>query len=63
MEVEELRERKVDELKLELKKAKEDLMKARFAKAADQLKNVADLRAKKKDVARIMTIIREKGDK
>ena len=63
MEAKELREKTVEELKLEHKKLKEELFKARFAKAASQLKNFSELRSKRRDVARIMTVLNEKVKK
>jgi large subunit ribosomal protein L29 len=63
MKANELRERKVDELESELKRAREALSKARFARASSQLKNHAEIRSRKREIARILTILREKGKK
>jgi len=63
MDVKELRERKPEELKAELARARETLMKARFAKATNQLKNMSELRTKKRDIAQILTVLKEKGEK
>jgi len=61
MRADELRERNAEELKGELKRNREELMKARFAKASNQLKNQAEVRAKRRNIARIMTILKEKN--
>ena len=63
MDVNELRERKPEELKAELAKARESLMKARFASATNQLKNMSELRTRKRDIAQILTVLNEKGEK
>jgi large subunit ribosomal protein L29 len=63
MEAKEYREKTVKELGAELNKVKEELFKARVAKASGQLKRLSDLRAKRRDVARIMTVIGEKEKK
>ncbi|GAA2198824.1 hypothetical protein GCM10009849_13000 [Sinomonas flava] len=44
----------------ELKKAKEELFNLRFQSATGQLENHGRLRAVKKDIARIYTIMRER---
>ncbi|MDP9884781.1 large subunit ribosomal protein L29 [Sinomonas atrocyanea] len=44
----------------ELKKAKEELFNLRFQSATGQLENHGRLRAVKKDIARIYTILRER---
>jgi large subunit ribosomal protein L29 len=44
----------------ELKKAKEELFNLRFQSATGQLENHGRLRAVKRDIARIYTIIRER---
>ena len=44
----------------ELKKAKEELFNLRFQSATGQLENHGRLRALKRDVARINTVIRER---
>ena len=49
-------ERLVDELK----KAKEELFNLRFQSATGQLENHGRLRAVKKDIARIYTVLRER---
>jgi large subunit ribosomal protein L29 len=63
MDADELRERKADELMADLKRAREALFKARFAKAANQLKNASEVRIKRREIARILTVLGEKGEK
>ena len=61
MKAEELRQKNADELKVELKNLRSQLMKLRFSHASKELKDPSALRMKRADVARIMTILREKG--
>jgi large subunit ribosomal protein L29 len=49
-----------ERLSEELKKAKEELFNLRFQSATGQLENHGRLRAVKKDIARIYTIMRER---
>ena len=63
MEANEMRDRKPDELTADLARARESLFKARFAKAANQLKNASEIRVKKREIARILTVLGEKGEK
>jgi large subunit ribosomal protein L29 len=49
-----------DRLGEELRKAKEELFNLRFQSATGQLENHGRLRAVKKDIARIYTIMRER---
>ncbi len=63
MEAKDLREKSADELKLELKKSRDALMKSRFSKSSGQLKNLAEIRSKRRDIARTLTILKEKGAK
>ena len=63
MEANQLRERTLGELQLELKKTGDALFGARFSKAANQLKDGSKIQKLKREIARISTIIREKGEK
>jgi len=63
MKAAELRDLTVDELKKKEQDLRRELMLARFAKINQQLKNPLKLRALRRDIARIMTVISEKGDK
>ncbi len=55
-----LRELREDELVLRLREAKEELFNLRFQVATGQLDNNARLRAVRRDIARIYTIMRER---
>ena len=56
----ELRDSNEDDLVLKLKEAKEELFNLRFQAATGQLENHGRLRAVRKDIARIYTIMRER---
>lgn len=49
-----------DRLEEELRKSKEELFNLRFQSATGQLENHGRLRAVRKDIARIYTIVRER---
>lgn len=55
----ELRGLDATELSEQLKEAKDELFNLRFQSATGQLENTARLRAVRKDIARIYTIMRE----
>ena len=59
----ELRELNIDELNKQAETLRHDLMLARIAKATQQLKNPLKVRDLRRDIARILTIINEKGEK
>lgn len=61
MKIEELRELQVDELKKKEKELRHELMLKRFAKVNQQLKNPLQLRQLRRDIARVLTVINEKG--
>ncbi len=56
----ELRNLDDDELAAKLREAKEELFNLRFQGATGQLENHGRLRAVRKDIARIYTILRER---
>ncbi|MCI0384899.1 MULTISPECIES: 50S ribosomal protein L29 [Streptomyces] len=56
----ELRELSDDELVVKLREAKEELFKLRFQAATGQLENNGRLKAVRKDIARIYTLMRER---
>ena len=60
MKIKELREKNTEELKKLLADKRETLRKLRFDVSSKQIKNVRELRNTKKDIARILTLIREK---
>ena len=59
MKASELRESSIDELQIKLKDLKEELFNLRFQLAINQLENPARIKAVKKDIARVSTVIRE----
>ncbi len=56
----ELRDSAGDDLVAKLKEAKEELFNLRFQAATGQLENHGRLRAVRKDIARIYTVMRER---
>lgn len=61
MKTQELRKMSVEELNKSLKEARENLFNLRFKHATAQLEKVSTLPAAKRDIARILTILKEKG--
>lgn len=59
-EKKELREKTIPELKTALREAREEIFSLKLQKAQKKLKNVRLLFEKRKDIARIQTILREK---
>jgi large subunit ribosomal protein L29 len=55
-----LRDLADDELATKLREAKEELFNLRFQAATGQLENSGRLRAVRKDIARIYTVLRER---
>ncbi|HEX6300707.1 MAG TPA: 50S ribosomal protein L29 [Acidimicrobiia bacterium] len=60
MKVDELRDLTIDELMDALVEAKEERFNLRFQVATNQLDNTARLKDVKKEIARILTILRER---
>jgi len=60
MEPKKIRELKKDELILKLKDLRMDLLKMRFTASVGQLKNPHKKKELRKDIARILTIMKEK---
>lgn len=60
MKSRELREYSIPELKEKLVKLREELFNLRFQKTLHQLENPMRIRQVKRDIARILTILREK---
>ncbi len=60
MKASELREFSIDELKKKERELRKELMEMRFQKSIGRLDNPAKYRQLKRDLARILTIIREK---
>jgi len=61
MKANELREKSVDELKVIGVETRRRLFDLRFRHYTGQLVNTADLKAARREIARIETIIRERG--
>ena len=59
MRASEFREKTVDELNNELTSLKEELFHLRFQNAINQLENPMRIKAVKKDIARVKTVIRQ----
>lgn len=62
MKASEIRDMTVQELENKLVELKKELFALRFQLAVNQLDNPARVKAVKKDIARIMTIMREKSN-
>ncbi|MDX1765103.1 MAG: 50S ribosomal protein L29 [bacterium] len=60
MKASELREQTVEELAAKRGSLQEELMKLRFQKETGQLSNLAQIRAVRKDIARINTVWNQK---
>ncbi|RUM88424.1 MAG: 50S ribosomal protein L29 [Thermodesulfatator sp.] len=60
MKASELRELSLPELKEKLRELREELLNLRFQKSIYQLENPMRIRQVKRDIARILTVIREK---
>lgn len=60
MNAKELREKNIEELKKLLTEKREFVRKMRFDIVIKQSKNNRDLRQSKRDIARILTLIKEK---
>ncbi|HBQ65001.1 MAG TPA: 50S ribosomal protein L29 [Clostridiales bacterium] len=59
MRASEMREKTQEELTLELSSLKNELFKLRFQLATNQLENPMKLKAVKKDIARVLTVMRD----
>jgi large subunit ribosomal protein L29 len=61
MDATELRNKTPDELRDQLVALKKEAFNLRFRKATNQLENTARMRAVRRDVARVMTVLNEKA--
>ncbi len=61
MKAEDLRDKTPDELRDQLVALKKEAFNLRFQKATNQLENTARMRAVRRDVARVNTILTEKA--
>ncbi|MBU0502126.1 MAG: 50S ribosomal protein L29 [bacterium] len=62
MKASELRELGIDELKKKEKELRSELLLARFAKTNQQLKNPLKVRSLRRNIAKVLTVLNEKGD-
>lgn len=60
MKISELRNLSIEDLKNKLKDLKSELFNLRFQLAVNQLENPMRIKAVRKDIARVQTVIREK---
>jgi large subunit ribosomal protein L29 len=60
MKVDDVRQMTVDQLNDELLKLKKERFNLRFQRATGQLENTARVRVVRRDIARIMTVARQK---
>ena len=56
-----LRDMQDDELSEQLRTARKDIFGLRFQHATGELENTAGLKAAKRDLARVLTVARERG--
>ncbi len=63
MKINELRELGMEELKKREDELRRELVSARIAKANQQLKNPLKVRWLRRDIARVLTVMAEKGEK
>ena len=61
MKASEIRDMSYEEMAAQLQTLKEELFNLRFQLAANQLENTARLKAVKKDIARIQTVLTEQA--
>ena len=61
MGAEEIRSKSDDELKSQLADLKKEAFNLRFQRAGGQLENTARVRAVRRDIARVKTVLREKS--
>jgi large subunit ribosomal protein L29 len=61
MDAKELRDKTPDQLRDDLANLKKEAFNLRFQQATSQLENTARMRAVKRDVARVKTILNEKA--
>ena len=61
MKAKDFRERSDDELRKSLDDLREQLFKLRFQKSTGQIENPIKIREVRKDIARVMTVMNERG--
>jgi large subunit ribosomal protein L29 len=60
MKTSEIRNLKIEEVESKLADAREELMKFRFQQVSGQLPDASQLRIKRRDIARMLTILNER---
>ncbi len=63
MKAKDLRDFSIPELREKLSELREELFNLRFQKSIHRLENPMKIRLLKRDIARVLTILREKGEK
>lgn len=63
MKISEIRENKTPELRLELEQARRHLFDLRAQAVTEKLENPVQLTASRRTIARILTVLRERGDR
>ena len=63
MKTSEIRELSLPEIKRKVAELRRELLHTRFQQAGQQLKNPLKLRTVRREVARFLTIMQEKGEK
>ena len=63
MKIQELRNLSIEDLMIRLDQQREGLFKGRVRAATKELDNVMLIRNSRRDIARIMTVLRQKGVK
>jgi large subunit ribosomal protein L29 len=61
MNASEIREMSDEELRAQLKTARRELFGLRFQHATGELENTAGLKSAKRDLARVLTVARQRG--
>jgi large subunit ribosomal protein L29 len=61
MKAKELRDLSTDEIAEQIRTARKDLFGLRFQHATGELENTAGLRTAKRDLARVLTVARQRG--
>ena len=61
MKAKQLKELSVEEIRKEQKELLDALYKLRFQSAAGQMDNPSKIKAVRRDIARILTVLKEKG--
>jgi large subunit ribosomal protein L29 len=60
MKAEKIREMSADDLKTKAKELQEQLFRLRFQKSLGQLDNALKLKETRRDIARVLTVLKEK---